>query len=140
MKYKIPTILLLLLCSLISCDYDHSTTNGGKDFIGLWESTDALKVKIEIKEQIREGRKREDRYELSLKDKEKDLPKHYVNEGQYNYHLGPKNPEFNHHPFLEFLHKNSMADTISYLALKNNNQELIRRYKGLKDLTFKKLE
>lgn len=134
------TILLLISIVLFSCD--KSKTNNGQDFIGIWESNDSLKIKIEIKQQYREEQKIENRYELEILDDKSKLPKYFLQDGQYNYQLVTAKPEFNYHPFMEFIHKNSFGDTIPYLGLSNESNTLIRRYryKEIPELKFRRIK
>ncbi|MEM6724439.1 MAG: hypothetical protein AAF598_10405 [Bacteroidota bacterium] len=133
-------ILFVFTLLLFSCD--SSKTNYGESFIGTWESNDHLKIKLEIKEQVREGKVIEARYELQILEGKEEMPPYYLQEGQYNYQLVTAKPKFNQHPFMEFIHKNSFADTIPYLGLDESRNTLIRRYrvKGIPEITFKRVD
>ena len=132
--------LFLIFFILFGCD--KSQTNNGQDFIGIWESNDELKIKLEIKEQYREGKKVEDRYELKIIKGKSKLPKYYIQEGQYNYQLVTADPQYNFHPFMEFIHKNSFGDTIPYLGLDKENNVLKRRYrtKEIPEIEFNRVK
>lgn len=132
--------LITLLFIFFSCN--KSETNYGKDFVGVWESKDGQKIKFEIKELYREGKKIDNRYELKIIDNKSELPNYYIQEGQYNYQLVTAKPQYNLHPFKEFIHLNAFLDTISYLGLKEDNQILVRKYriKNIPELEFRKIK
>lgn len=142
MKIRLFYLLCLSIFLFESCG-DKSQTNEGKDFIGVWETYNSKKIRIEIKPLVREGKEIEDRYELVIlnKDKHPDLPKNYLQEGQFNYWFVTADPEDNYHPFKEFLYKNQFGSTKNYLKLqKDNNDILFRRVKDMPDLAFKRIQ
>lgn len=143
--------------SALSCS-SPTKSDFGNAFLGTWQSDDSLQVKIEINRLIREGREIEQRFDLKLADgfDKNALPKNYINEGQYNFKLSLSDkkreklqreldhnteglPRFRVHPFEEFLYKNSLRDTITFLGYQGKD-EFKRRYRGLPDVTFKRIE
>ncbi|MFK7946459.1 MAG: hypothetical protein AB8G11_02625 [Saprospiraceae bacterium] len=140
---KIQLILLLCLSTFFFANCgDKSKTNEGQDFIGIWETYNSKKIRIEIKPLVREGKEIEDRYELVILNKEKnpDLPKDYLQEGQYNYWFVTADPEDNHHPFKEFLYKNTF-ESRNYLKLQDSDKNILfRRMKGIPDIAFKRIK
>ena len=79
---------------------------------------------------------------MKLLNNKSKLPKYYIQEGQYNYQLVTAEPQYNFHPFMEFIHKNSFGDTIPYLGLIDNNNILVRkyRYKNIPEIKFRKVK
>ncbi len=131
-------VFLVFFMAVFSCK-PSSESHYGQDFIGTWEGQGIHKVKIEIKELITNGEKRENRFELTIIEKENDLPDNYILEGQYNYWLVTAKPEDNRHPFMEFIHKNSFKDTIPYFGFEQNKDVLIRKFKGLPNLKLNRI-
>jgi hypothetical protein len=135
------TKMLLLLVTLLVLSCEKTKTNYGKDFVGVWESNDHLNLKIEIKEQQREGKVIEHRFEVKILEQTNDLPYPTIKEGQYNYQVVTAKPQDNQHPFTEFIHLNTFNDPIPYMGLSNDKKVLHVKYRNenLKELTFTKV-
>lgn len=138
MKSSFSFLFVYIILIVCSCK-PPSNSDYGKNFIGIWEAQGIYNLKIEIKELVTNEKKREDRYNLIIIEKDSTIPNNYISEGQYNYWYVNAEPKDNRHPFKEFIHKNSFKDTIPYLGFEKDKNILIRKFKGLPDLKFKRL-
>lgn len=138
MKSFLSILFVYIILIICSCK-PPSNSDYGKNFIGNWEGQGIYNLKIQIKELITDGKIREDRYYLTIIERDSILPDDYISEGQYHYLYINSYSEDNPRPFKEFIHKNALKDTIPYLGFEKDKNILIRKFKGLPDLKFKRI-